>query len=75
MHHEQIGKVLLLAGTVLIVAGVVVFFFGNKLTFFGRLPGDIRIERDNFRMYIPITTMILLSIVLTLLSYIFRKFF
>jgi len=39
----------------------------------GRLPGDIVIERDNFRFYIPITTMILVSLVLSLLFWLFRK--
>lgn len=75
MNHEQLGKTLLVIGIFIIIAGIVVFFFGNKLNFLGRLPGDIRIEKSNFRLYIPITTMIILSILLTLLSFIFRKFF
>lgn len=40
----------------------------------GRLPGDIVIERENFRVYLPITTMVLVSIVLTLLAWLFRQF-
>ncbi|MEO8822766.1 MAG: DUF2905 domain-containing protein [Ginsengibacter sp.] len=41
----------------------------------GRLPGDIRIERESFRFYFPLMTMIILSIVVTLLVTIFKKFF
>lgn len=45
----------------------------DKLHWIGRLPGDIRIERDNFRVYIPITTMLIFSAVLSLVLYIIRK--
>ena len=72
--HTETGKYIIIAGAVLLVIGLVVYFFGDKLHFIGRLPGDIRIERDNFRFYFPITTMILLSVVLTLAIRIFRKF-
>lgn len=59
----------------IIVIGVVVLFFGNKLNWLGNLPGDIKIERENFRFYFPITTMILVSVVLTLIVWAIRKFF
>lgn len=61
------------AGIVLLVAGVLVYFFHDKMNWIGRLPGDIRIVRDNFRFYFPITTMILLSIVLSFLIWLFKK--
>lgn len=63
----------MIAGLVLLVAGALVYFFHDKMNWIGRLPGDIRIVRDNFRFYFPITTMILLSIVLSFLIWLFKK--
>lgn len=57
----------MIAGVGLVVVGFVVFFFGNKLGWIGHLPGDIRIEKENFRFYFPITTMILFSIALSVI--------
>lgn len=62
-------------GLLLVVAGIVVYFAGDKLNWLGKLPGDIRVEKENFRMYVPITTMILISVVISLLVRIFQKFF
>ena len=67
------AKLLIGVGIVLIVVGALLYFFPNALSWFGRLPGDIRIERDNGAFYFPITTMILISIVLSVISYFFRK--
>jgi hypothetical protein len=55
--------------------GLLVYFFHDKLHWIGRLPGDIRVEKENFRFYFPITTMILLSLLLTLVINIIRKIF
>lgn len=71
---ERIGKTIVLIGALIVVAGLVVWFLGDKLRFLGRLPGDIRIERENYRIYIPITTMILISVVLTLVSWVIQRF-
>lgn len=60
-------------GVVVIVVGLVMLAGG--LSWFGRLPGDIRIERGNSRIYIPITTMILVSVGLSLLLAIVRRLF
>jgi hypothetical protein len=62
----QLGKWLVVVGLLLVVAGAVVYLIGEKLSFLGRLPGDIRIERENFRFYFPLTTMILVSILLNI---------
>jgi hypothetical protein len=43
------------------------------LAWFGRLPGDIRIERETFRLYVPIVSMLLVSVVLSLILYLFRR--
>lgn len=64
-------KKLIIAGCLLIVAGLL-WPFLEKLHL-GRLPGDIIIKRDGFRFYFPITTSLLISIVLTLLYWFFKK--
>jgi H+/Cl- antiporter ClcA len=72
---EQFGKVLIGLGIILVIAGVIVYFAGNRLNWFGNLPGDIKIVKENVRVYFPITTMILLSIVISVIFYLLRKFF
>ena len=57
------------------LAGVIVYFFHDKLNWIGRLPGDVRIEKENFRFYFPITTMIVLSLLVTLITQIIKRFF
>jgi hypothetical protein len=63
-----VGKALILVGVLLVLAGVWVLL-GSRLpawlSWLGRLPGDLAIERDNVRFYLPITTSLILSIVLT----------
>lgn len=63
--------IFVVAGIGLVVLGVLVW--SGALGWFGRLPGDIRIERPNFRMYIPITSMIILSVVLSLVLALVRR--
>ncbi|GAB2792056.1 DUF2905 domain-containing protein [Rhabdobacter roseus] len=70
-----LGKYLILIGALVILAGLVVYFLGDKLHWLGRLPGDIRVEKENFRFYFPLTTMLLLSLLLNLLIVLIRKFF
>lgn len=67
-----LGKTLILIGLVLVAAGVF-FTFGGKIPFLGRLPGDIRIQRDNFSFYFPLTSSILVSILLSLILWLFRR--
>jgi H+/Cl- antiporter ClcA len=71
--NQQTGKLIVFAGIVLIIAGLIIYFFYDKFHWFGRLPGDIRIEKENTRIYFPWVTMLLLSLVLNLLIYLFRK--
>lgn len=70
----QTGKYIIVFGLLILVAGVVVYFFGNKLQWIGRLPGDIRVEKENVRFYFPITTMILFSLLLTVAVNLIRRF-
>jgi hypothetical protein len=69
-----LGRFLIIVGLVLVVLGLVITYSGLfSFLRLGRLPGDIHIKRDNFSFYFPITTSILVSIVLTLIFYLFRK--
>ena len=67
----DIGRILIVAGIVLVIIGVAWPFLGR--IGLGRLPGDIVLEREGFRLYIPITTCLLVSAVLTLGFWLFRK--
>ena len=65
------SRVLIVIGIILIIVGVT-WPLLQKLGL-GRLPGDISIERDGFRFYFPITTSIIISLLLTLIFWLFRK--
>ncbi len=67
-----LGKMLVILGAVIILIGVVLIL-AHKIPFIGRLPGDILVKRENFTFYFPITTSIIISIVLSLIFWIFRK--
>ena len=69
------GRYLIFIGLAVVLIGVVVHFLHDKLHWIGRLPGDIRIERENFRFYFPITTLILFSIMVNVLIVLIRKIF
>jgi hypothetical protein len=71
MH--PVAKILILSGAVLILAGLL-WQFGGRFLPFGKLPGDISVERENFRFYFPLASSILLSIGLSLLLWIVRYF-
>lgn len=71
--NQQTGKILLAAGAFIIIAGIIVYFFHDYLKWMGKLPGDIRIEKENFRFYFPMATMIILSVLISLLLLIYRK--
>lgn len=71
---ERFGKTIIVIGILIVVAGVIIWLFGDKLRWLGKLPGDIRIERENFRFYMPITTMIIISIVLSAILWLVRQF-
>lgn len=66
------GKWLIIAGTVMIVVGVVLHFFPGLFSWFGRLPGDLHFQSARTKVFVPITSMIIISIVLTILLNLFR---
>jgi len=65
------GPTIVLAGVAIVLVGVAVW--SGALGWFGRLPGDIRIERDSVRIYIPLVSMLLLSVALSLLIYLLNR--
>jgi hypothetical protein len=67
-----LGKFLILLGVFIILIGLFLLM-GEKIPWIGRLPGDIIIKKEKFSFYFPITTCIIISIILTLLFWIFRK--
>ncbi len=67
-----VGKMLIILGVIIILAGVLLLL-ANKIPFIGRLPGDILVKRENFTFYFPLTTSIIISVVLSLIFWIFRK--
>jgi hypothetical protein len=69
---DSVSKTLILVGIVLIVSGLIWHFSGGKIPL-GRLPGDIRIEGENSKVFIPITTSLLLSAFISLMAYFFRR--
>jgi hypothetical protein len=69
---EQLGKALIVFGPIMMAVGVFLTLSG-KLSWAGRLPGDIVVERKDFTFYFPLATSIILSIVLTLLFWLFGK--
>lgn len=73
--NPGLGKYIIIIGLCLLVIGIIIYFFHDKLNWIGNLPGDIKVKRENFSFYFPITTMILFSIILSALIYIVRKFF
>ncbi len=73
--HVTIGKYLIIIGLLIVIIGVIFYFLGDRLNWIGRLPGDIRVEKENIKIFIPLTTMILLSILLTIILSLFKKLF
>jgi hypothetical protein len=68
----SMGKMILVMGVVLVILGLALIF-GDKIPYLGRLPGDIMVKREKFSFYFPVTTSIIISIILTLLFSMFRK--
>jgi len=72
---ETISKFLISIGVLFIIMGIFTYAFGGLFSWFGKLPGDIRIQGENYFVYAPITSMILLSLVLNLIFYLVSAFF
>ncbi len=72
MNDMSPGPMLVALGVGLILIGLL--FWSGSLAWFGRLPGDIRIERETVRIYLPIVSMLLVSVVISLVVYLIRRF-
>jgi Protein of unknown function (DUF2905) len=68
----DMGKILIYLGLILVVGGVVISLAG-RLPWLGHLPGDIYIQRERFTFYFPLATCILISVIITLVLYFFRR--
>ncbi len=69
---SPMGKVLVVVGLIIVCIGLVIMF-GNKIPLLGRLPGDIHIQKKDFSFYFPITTSIIISIILTIVFTLFSR--
>ena len=67
------GRWFIYAGLILVAIGLVLHFAPNLFNWFGRLPGDINSESENGRVFIPITSMVIISVVLTILINLFKR--
>lgn len=63
---QPFGKLLIVFGLIIVGIGVLLMFY-DRIPYLGKLPGDINIKKDNFQFYFPITTSIILSVVLSLI--------
>jgi len=70
---RSLGLLVVVGGVFIVAVGLLIY--SGALSWFGRLPGDIRYERGNLRVYVPIVSMLLASIALTLLFTLLRRFF
>ncbi len=68
------SKFLIYLGLIIAFLGFIFSYFNINLSWFGRLPGDIRIEKENSRIFFPITSMIILSIVINIVIYLIKLF-
>lgn len=67
------GKMLIILGIVCVLLGLFITY-SPKIPFLGKLPGDISIEKENFKFYFPVATSILISIVLSLIFFLYNRF-
>lgn len=71
--NQNIGILVVVGGLVVVLVGVLIYT--GWLSWFGRLPGDVRYEGDQVRVYVPIVSMLLVSVILSVLFYLLRRFF
>ena len=73
MDSKSLGALVVGLGVLAVAIGLLIM--SGALSWFGRLPGDIRIERESVRVYVPIVSMLLVSVVLSLVLWMVRRFF
>ena len=67
-----LGRLLIILGLIIVAAGIIISF-APRIPWLGRLPGDIYIKKENFSFYFPLATCILLSLLLSLILWLFRR--
>lgn len=73
MGNKPLGQLIVAVGLILVVLGLMAM--RGRLGWFGHLPGDVRVERENMQVYVPVISMLLISILLSVLSYVIRRIF
>ena len=73
MGNKPLGQLIVAVGLILVALGLMAM--RGWLGWFGHLPGDVRVERENMRVYVPVISMLLISILLSVLSYVIRRIF
>ncbi|HOK36565.1 MAG TPA: DUF2905 domain-containing protein [Paludibacteraceae bacterium] len=70
----KMWKWFIIIGILLIIIGLLLYLTPSIFSWFGHLPGDIRIEKENMRIYIPLTSLIVLSVLITFIINLIRYF-
>lgn len=73
MNPRATGLIIVIIGVCAVIAGLLIY--SGALSWFGRLPGDIRFGGERTRVFIPLTSMLIVSLVLSLILYVARRFF
>ena len=73
MDSRSVGGLVVVLGVAVVVVGLLIWT--GALSWFGRLPGDVRVERENVRVYVPVVSMLLISVALSVVLYLVRRFF
>ncbi len=69
---ENISKILIAIGILFVILGIFTWLFGGLFSWFGKLPGDIRIQGENYFIYAPIVSLLVISLIINLAIYIFN---
>jgi len=75
---QQLGRFLIVAGVFLVILGAFLWLLGGRtgwFSWFGHLPGDIRIRKEHFFLFFPVTSMVVVSVVLSFLLWLFGRLF
>ena len=73
MDSRSVGGLVVVLGIAVVIIGLLIWT--GALGWFGRLPGDVRVERENVRVYVPVVSMLLISVALSAVLYLVRRFF
>jgi hypothetical protein len=74
-EYKNIGILLIILALIIALVGAVFYFAGASFSWFGNLPGDLKVERENFTFYFPMATMLVLSIFLNIIIRLILYFF